>query len=204
MRILPALFLMILVLPAVPARAERAPLLDLLDAPVSFSAEYHVATEGRGEYRGTVIHAPGRERREFATAQGRQILLIKRDARQAAMLWPERKWYLSLPFEAASSFAGADIEAMTIERRQAGTETVAGEPCLRYDVSAAGGDSSFSGRMWFTKDGILMKASGTAETQGRRYKVETALRNLLRIKADPQAFAIPSDYLGMQAKNLPR
>ncbi|MDY0242645.1 MAG: DUF4412 domain-containing protein [Rhodospirillaceae bacterium] len=204
MRILPAFFLAILILPAVPAQAERAPLLDLIDAPVAFSAEYHVAAEGRGEYRGTVIHAPGRERREFATAQGRQILLIRRDTRQAAMLWPERKWYLSLPFEAASNIAGADIDAMTIERRNAVKETVAGEPCTRYDVTASGGDSSFSGRMWFTRDGILMKASGTAEAQGRRYKVDTALRNLLRIKADPQAFIIPSDYLGMQAKNLPR
>jgi hypothetical protein len=51
--------------------------------------------------------------------------------------------------------------------------------------------------MWFTKDGILMKMLGKVTFNGREIPVETALSNVLRVKADGSAFVLPSDFTGV-------
>jgi hypothetical protein len=181
---------------APPARAAAVPAADLLDAKVDYTADYYI-TSAKGSYRGTVIHAPGRERREFDSAGVRQVLLLRRDIDLAAMIWPERKWYVRSTFGSAASLVGG-FDGISFERKASGGEIVGGEPTTRYDVTAAGGQGgSFHGRMWFTKDGILMKVSGQATFIGRQITVETGLLNLRRVKADPAAFVLPADYVGV-------
>lgn len=193
----PFVFILVLFVLALPARAESVPAFDLLDAGIDYTAEYYVTTDGKSEYRGTVIHAPGRERRDFTTGSGAQTLILRRDIGEATMMWPERKWYIAMPLEAVASLVG-DLDGVLVERKKSGTERVGGESCARYDVTArGGGETLFSGRMWFSGDGILMKADGWTTYRGRRTKVETALAQVRRIKADPSAFVRPSDYKGL-------
>ena len=97
----------------------------------------------------------------------------------------------------AASLVGG-FDGISVERKASGREEVGGEPTTRYEVSAASDQGgSFKGRMWFTKDGILMKVSGQVTFIGRPIKVETGLLNLRRIKADPAAFVVPADYIGV-------
>jgi len=185
---------------AFPAWATPVSVADLLDAKTNFAADFYLLSGSKGDYRGSVVHAPGRERREFDTATGHQALLLRRDIDEATMLWPERKWFVTTSFTSAAAMAGltGGIEGVMLDRKAAGKETISGEPCARYDVNGTsdqGGE--FHGRMWMTRDGILMKAAGTLNFQGRETKVETGLLNLQRITADPTAFVLPSDYKGL-------
>ena len=59
--------------------------LDLVDAKVDYQADYAL-TSGTQHFHGKVIHAPARERWEFTTGSGQQVLLLRRDIDEAAML----------------------------------------------------------------------------------------------------------------------
>ena len=188
-----------------PASASQVAAAELLDAKVEYTADFYV-TSNAGSYQGTVIHAPGRERRDFETASGRQSLLLRRDRDQAAMLWPDRKWFISTSFQMVAGLVGG-FDGVMLDRRLTGHEIVGGEPTTRYDVTvaevgpgggAAGGrGGGFKGRIWLSKDGILMRLAGKVVFSGRETSVETGLLNMRRLKADPAAFLVPSDYSGL-------
>lgn len=188
--------LLTLTLGGPPVLAASISAAELLDAKVDYTADFSFSSE-KGTYHGTVIHAPGRERRDFDTAGGRQALLLRRDIDQAVMMWPERKWYVSTSFASVAGLVGG-FDGVTLDRVARGHDTVGGEPTTRYDVTAAEGQAgAFTGRMWFTKDGILMKMAGQATFSGRSMPVQMELRNLQRIKSDPAAFVLPADYKGI-------
>ncbi|EPY02486.1 hypothetical protein [Magnetospirillum fulvum] len=67
-RLLGALIL-IFALVAVPMARAAEPALDVLDAQVSYSADFTM-TGPRGAYTGRVWHAPGSERRDVVTQGG--------------------------------------------------------------------------------------------------------------------------------------
>ncbi len=178
------------------SRAASVSIPELLDAPVDYTAEFYLVSD-RGRFQGSVIHAPGRERRDFDASGGRQALLLRRDLDQAALLWPERKWYVSTSFLAVAGLVGG-FDGVTVDRKAEGQERISGETTTRYQVSgSSGGGGSFHGHMWFTRDGILMKLVGQVAFSGRQIPVETGLSNLLRVKADGSAFVLPSDYKGL-------
>jgi hypothetical protein len=79
--------------------------LDLVDAKIDYQADYAL-TSGTQHFHGKVIHAPARERWEFTTGSGQQVLLLRRDIDEAAMLWPERRWYMSTTFTMMSDLLG--------------------------------------------------------------------------------------------------
>lgn len=172
------------------AMAEQVDALSVLDAPLDFSADYSLTSDDQ-TWRGTVIHAPGRERRDFATALGVQAVLLRRDIDQAAVLWPQRKWYLATSLKAlAGMFGGA--EGIKFERRRDGVETIGGERCLRYQV-----DGDFTGRVWFTSDGILMRAAGILRLKGHERTIATQLAHIKRAPIDADDFELPLGYHGI-------
>jgi hypothetical protein len=177
-------------------RAAAVAIPELLDAKVDYTADFYLVSD-RGRFQGSVIHAPGRERRDFETSGGRQALLLRRDIDQAAMLWPERKWYVSTSFLAVADLVGG-FDGVMVDRKAQGQEQIAGETTTCYQIagSSAGG-GSFHGRMWFTKDGILMKLAGRVTFSGREIPIETGLSHVLRVKADGAAFVLPGDYKGL-------
>ncbi|PKU26533.1 hypothetical protein CWS72_01435 [Telmatospirillum siberiense] len=178
------------------SRAAAVGLPELLDAQVEYTAEFYLVSD-KGRFQGSVIHAPGRERRDFDTTGGRQALLLRRDIDQAAMMWPERKWYVATSFLSVAGMIGG-FDGVSVERKADGTERISGEMTTRYQVSGdSSGGGSFQGRMWVTKDGILMKLVGKVAFNGRQIPVETALSNVLRVKADNAAFVLPADYKGL-------
>jgi hypothetical protein len=185
-----AAFGTIAALGAAGARAEPIDVLDALDAPLEFTADYTLTANDQ-TWRGTVVHAPGREKREFATALGSQAILLRRDIDQAAVLWPDRKWYLTTGLKALSGLVGG-TEALKLERHRDGTETIGGEKCARWMV-----EGGFAGRMWFTQDGILMRAAGILRLRGRETAVSTQLAHIQRVAVDVDDFELPVGYHGL-------
>jgi len=172
------------------ARAEQIDAFTALDAPVDFTAEYSLSADDQ-TWRGTVEHAPGRERREFGTVFGVQAVVLRRDTDQAVVLWPQRKWYLSTSLSALTAIMGGP-DGVTLERHRDGNETVAGERCTRWLT-----EGGFAGRLWYSVDGILMRASGVLRLKGRETAVVTQLAQVKRIVVDPDEFELPLGYHGI-------
>jgi hypothetical protein len=187
-------FLLPLVLGGLSASAQMSialSALDLVDARVDYQADYAL-TSGTQHFRGIVIHAPGRERYEFTTGSGPQILLLRRDIDEAAMLWPQRRWYMSSTFTMMSSMMG-NLGTDLLQGREAGIEKFQGETVTRYHVDKG----AFVGDLWRSADGILVKAAGVVTYNGKPTTGELVLTNIRRAKADPSLFVRPQDYLGI-------
>jgi hypothetical protein len=179
-----------------PVRAEQVSVAQLLDAKADYVADFYL-TSGGSRYQGSVVHAPGRERREFDTPAGRQILLLRRDIDEAAVVLPDRKLYLRTSFQAMAGMVGG-FDDVVLDRSPTGAEKVSGQSTTRYAIAGAGGQSGrFTGTVWMTKDGILMRARGRVLFNGRDTPVELGLTALRRIKADPSAFVPPAGYTGI-------
>jgi len=187
--------IVVLALWVMPAAAGE-PALDLLDAPVAYTAHFSVASD-QGVYQGSVWHAPGRERRDFDTIGGGQALLLLRGDDAAYLIKPSGRWYVGVGLHAAAALAGG-LDAMVVERKALKDETVGGLRATRYKVSAAGG--RFEGDAWFTKDGIMVKAVGTLQGAGR---VETQLSDLVVGRVDESRLAVPPGYFGIDLKSVP-
>jgi hypothetical protein len=183
------------------AAAAPVPALDLLDAKVEYSADFYVRSD-KHVYDGKVWHAPGKERRDIETAKGGQVLLLRRDLDQAIMLTPHNRTFVGLSFKAAGAFVGG-LDGMMAERRRIGVSSVSGVPATRYEVTATSADGSrFTGDMWFTDDGIMMKAVGTVSHQGRDMMVETGLRRLKLGKVKDTLFDMPGGYSGLNLTGM--
>lgn len=183
------------------AAAERA--IDLLDSKISYTADFYV-TSARGTYRGTVWHAPGRERRDFDTEGGGQTLLLRRDTDSAYLMKPSGKWYVGLGFRAVGALAGG-IDSLTVDRSQPREDSVAGIKATRYKVAAQGPKGArFDGDAWFSKEGILVRAAGTVTgADGRKQPVETGLSGLKLGKVEERLFELPSGWFGMDLRSVP-
>jgi len=168
--------------------------LDLVDAKIDYQADYAL-TAGTQHFHGHVIHAPGRERWEFTTGTGQQVLLLRRDIDEAAMLWPEKRWYMSTSFSMMSAMMG-DLGTALLKAREAGIEKLNGETVTRYHVDKG----SFIGDLWRSQDGILEKAVGTVIYNGSPTAGELVLANVRRVKADPNQFVRPEGYFGIPLK----
>ena len=171
-------------------RAEPIDAMSLLDAPVQYTADYSL-TQDSQTWRGTVIHAAGRERRDFTTAFGTQAILLRPDIDEIAILWPDRKWYISTSLKALTGLLGGTSD-LILDRRADGSEIIGGERCRRYRVTGI-----FTGRIWQTKDGILMRAAGTVRIRGRERAISTQLTHLRRTTVDADAFELPLGYHGI-------
>ena len=195
--VLLALAAALLLVTARPGSAQMslsANALDLVDAKVDYQADYAL-TSGSQHFHGHVIHAPGRERWEFTTGAGQQVLLLRRDIDEAAMLWPEKRWYMSTSFTMMSTLLGG-LATDLLQAREAGIEKLNGETVTRYRVDKG----SFVGDLWRSQDGILIKAAGKVTYQGSPTPGELVLSNVRRTKADPNEFVRPEGYLGFPLK----
>lgn len=190
------------VLACLPARAaEKA--IDLLDVPVSYTADFTVSSD-HGTYSGTVWHAFGRERRDFGTSGGGQSVLLRRDTDSAYLMKPSGRWYVGLGFQAVGALAGG-IDSLTVDRRKLGEENVGGIRATRYKVAAAGPKGSrFDGHAWFSKEGILVRAEGwLSEGGGKESQVDMVLSNLRVGAVDDRKFELPAGWLGMDLRAVP-
>lgn len=187
---------------AMPARAAER-LLDLVDPPVSYTASFTVSSD-KGTYSGTVWHAPGRERRDFATRDGGQAVVLRRDTDSAFLMKPSGRWYVGLGLGAVGALAGG-IDGLTVERTRQGSETVAGIRATKFRVSGSGPRGSrFDGHAWFSPQGILLRAEGDLTAPGGQTSpVETRLDNVRLGAVDDSLFEMPKGWMALDLRSVP-
>ena len=181
--------------------AERA--IDLLDVPVSYAADFVVRGD-KGTYRGSVWHAPGRERRDFGTSGGGQSILLRRDTNSAYLMKPSGRWYVGLGFQAVGALAGG-IDTLTVDRRRLREESVGNIRATRYKVAATGPKGArFDGDAWFSREDILVRALGVlTEGNGKASEVEMTLSDLKVGPVEERMFELPAGWLGMDLRSVP-
>ncbi len=175
------------------ANTRKTTAFDLLDPPLSYGADYKLVTD-KGRYLGNVVHAPGRERREWATKTGRQILIVRRDSDAIFILLPMLKSYLSHKLSVFSGLIG-NPNALRIEMIEDGRENLSGITTTRYRAQGAepkGG--RFAGKLWLSKSGLMVKADGLTSFDGQETAIEYALSNPDFGTVDPELFEPPEGY----------
>ncbi|KIL98316.1 hypothetical protein CCC_03599 [Paramagnetospirillum magnetotacticum MS-1] len=178
------------------------PALDLLDVPVSYAAAFSV-TSSRGTYHGRVWHAPGLERREVATTGGGQGILIDRKADSATLLGLSGKWYVGLSLRAAAGMVGG-LDAWQANRTRLRDETVGGLRATRWKTLAEGPKGGFSGDIWTSRDGIVVKAVGVlSSADGDDSPVEMTLSDVRVGPVDRQMFDVPKGWFGFDLRQVP-
>ncbi len=179
--------------PLYAANPRKIAAFDLLDPPISYSADYELRT-GTGFYAGTVAHAPGRERREWMTKTGRQTLIIRRDTDLVAILVPSLKSFLSHKFSVFAGLLG-NLDALRLEMIEEGRENLSGIAVTRYRAQGAEpGGGRFAGKLWLSKSGLMMKADGVAAFEGKETPFQFALANPSIGTVDPELFEPPEGY----------
>lgn len=183
------------------ARADEAA-LDLLDAPVAYSADFTLSSP-RGTYHGKVWHAHGRERREVQTSGGGQGVLILRDSDAAYLLGLSGKWYVGLSLRAAGAAAGG-LESWRVERSRGRDESVAGVKTTRWKTRADGPRGGFAGDIWISRDGVVVKAVGTlVNPDGDDSPVEMTLSSLRVGQVDAAKLDVPAGWFGFDLRQVP-
>ena len=191
------LALAVLVGGAAPAAAAPEAAASLLDPPLDYSAQYSLSSS-MGRFQGALRHSFGMERRDFQTSMGPQTLLLRRDRNSAAMLWPDRHWYLATSFQAVAGLIGG-FDTMTFERSTTTVVPVNGEKLRRVDITGTSPDGGrFTGQIWLSWDNIVMRISGTSLFRGEQTPFEMSLSQVKRTPQDPTNFEIPAGYQGMQ------
>jgi hypothetical protein len=137
------------------------------------------------------IHSDGiRTRTESTTVGGTSVILSDPAA--------GRSW-LYLPGEAMATEADEADHGLipdpvvnpAIPHREEGRETVMGESALRMAVGGPG-SGPFTGRVWRTEDGILLKAEGELATPtGGSVPLRVQVTELVRGPQDPALFRLP-------------
>ena len=183
------------------ARAAEAA-LDLLDVPVSYTAGFSI-TSARGTYHGTVWHAPGLERREVATSGGGQGVLIDRKADAAYLLGGSGKWYVGLSLRAAAGMAGG-VDSWRATRTRIREEAVGGIRATRWKTRAEGPRGGFSGEVWTSREGIVVRAVGTLSSiDGDDTPVEMVLSDLRVGTVDARMLELPKGWFGFDLRQVP-
>ncbi len=188
-----AIFGVVLPQPIGAATTKKLAAFDLLDPQLSYSADYKLVT-AKGSYLGNVVHAPRRERREWATKTGRQILIVSRDSDAIFILLPMLKSYLSHKLSVFSGFIG-DPDALRLEMIEEGRENLSGIAATRYRAQGSepkGG--RFAGKLWLSKSGLMLKADGVTAFEGEETPIDYELSNISVGTVDPELFEPPEGY----------
>ncbi len=184
-----------------PALATE-PALDLLDVQASYTAAFSV-TSSRGTYPGRVWHMPGQERREVATSGGGPGILIDRRADTATLLGLSGKWYVGLSLRAAAGMAGG-LDSWQASRTRLRDESVAGLKATRWKTRAEGPKGGFSGDIWTSREGIVVKAVGMlSNADGDDSPVEMVLSDVRVGPVDRQVFELPKGWFGFDLRQVP-
>ena len=178
-------------------------LLDLLDAPVAYSASY-MATDGKGTFVGKVWHEPGRERRDFATKHGDQTALLRRDQDAAFLINASAKWYVAVNFHAALALAGS-MDDLVLERKKLGPDMVEGQKTIHYRLSAhSRAGREFVGDYWALASGVPVKLAGLeTEPNGRATEVTLVQSDIQAGIVKGVSMDVPNGLLAVNLRKVP-
>lgn len=173
---------------------------EMPEAKVEYSADSFLEADEM-TMKARVYHAPGKERREQAMGELKQVFITRKDKNVAWIVMPEQKMYMEMPFSQAKENE-MDLSSYKVEQTPVGEETVEGIKTTKSKVVMTGPDgANFDGFLWMTADGITMKIDAVARGKGEKSRIKMTLKNLKVGKQNPALFEIPAGYQKMGMGN---
>jgi hypothetical protein len=166
---------------------------------VEYSADQSMGTDGQ-VVKSKVFHAPGKQRMEMDG--GAQVVITRYDKKVSWVLMPEQKMYMEVGLDQRNQGAGSsqrDMKDCSVSSTAKGSESVNGVTATRSEIDMSCPDGTrFSGSMWQTKDGIVVKMDAVSKgASGSQGNIKTELKNLKVGKVDPALFEVPVGYQTM-------
>jgi len=175
-----------LLLSAFPALAGGLPPMK-----AEYAATQTLSVNG-ADFRMSLNHAKGRERRELSLEGTRSVLILRPDRQEAFVLQPEAK--VAMPIGLGDPEVGPDLSTLhKLDAVPQGKEKVGGLDTVKYRVSGVYEEGGgFEGTVWATDDGIYAKVDGTATDGGEPVMVRLELADVTRGRQDPALFELPA------------
>jgi hypothetical protein len=170
---------------------------------VEYSADTYFETE-QASFNGRVYHAlGGKDRQEMNMEGTTQVMILRMDKQLAWILMPDSKMYMETDLKTGKKDS-REITDCNIDQKHLGSETVNGIKATKSSVSMSCPDGNqYSGEMWTTKDGIMVKMVATGKTKGSKaIRIKTELKNLKISKQNPSLFEVPDGYTKMSMGNM--
>src|SRR5258708_16061876 len=197
-RLLPVLFLGLVVATAAPAGAPAARMLG--DPSVPFSAD-RMLTVGERSFSGKLYAIPGSQRHEQQIAGADQVIILDGKDARGWLVLPTLNSYVEFWFAPAASELSAD----DLLSAKLGEETVNGLRTTKYRIEHTARDGTLvDGYVWLTREGIPMRLDGTY-TPANGSKPTTVHMELSNVRQGPQnaaLFAIPQNMMKLPAGAL--
>jgi len=179
--------------------ATMAGAAGFMETKAEYSADQYMG-DGSLMMRSRIYHASGKSRMEMEEGGVNQAIITRMDRKVVWVLMIPEKTYMETPLGKEEKTRDVRQCSYT-SAKEAGKETVNGIPASVSEVEAACPDgSAFSGKMWTSREGILVKldavAKGSAKEKGQRVRME--LKDLKIGKQNPALFELPAGFTKME------
>ncbi len=165
----------------------------LAEPKVEYSADQVAGSEGK-TVKSKVYHAPGRQRMDMEEGGGKQFFIMRADRKLFWIVMPEQKMYMERSLEEGKK-ERRDLTDCSFTQKAAGKETVNGVDAAKSEIEVSCPDKSeYSGTMWTSKEGIMVKMDAVAKGKGSKGRFRMELKNLKIGKQDPKLFEVPPGY----------
>lgn len=177
-----------------PLAAAPAQAAGPFDLQVSYSADSEVGAGDRAR-AGKLWRTPQMVRHE-TIENGRQEIVIARLDRQIAwILAPTLNVALETEISGLGQLNSLLSGGDKVKQTPVGQETVNGQATTKYRVETAGvADGRFSGFIWSTAQGVVVKIDGEGEYGGRKGPVQLSFRNIRIGPQESSLFEPPANY----------
>ncbi len=162
---------------------------------VEYSADQYMG-DGEQMVKSRVYQASGKIRMEFEEGGGQQAIITRPDLKVMWTLMIPEKMYMEISM--GKEEKTRDVrQCSPVSTKDVGKEEVNGISATVSEVEATCPDGSgFSGKVWTTRDGIMVKmdavSKGAGKKQGQRVVME--VKNLKIGKQEQALFELPPDF----------
>lgn len=165
----------------------------LAEPKAEYSADQVSGSEDR-TVKSRVYHAPGKQRTDMEEGGGKQFIIMRADRKLLWIVMPEQKMYMEKSLEEGKK-ERRDLTDCSFTQKAAGKETVNGVDAAKSEIEVSCPDKSeYSGTMWTSKEGIMVKVDALAKDKGSKGRFRMELKNLKIGKQDPKLFEVPPGY----------
>ena len=162
---------------------------------VEYSADQYMG-DGEQMMKSRIYQASGKARMELEEGGGQQAIITRLDRKVIWTLMIPEKMYMEMPM--GKEEKTRDVrQCSAVSTKDVGKEEVNGIPATVSEVEATCPDGSgFSGKVWTTRDGIMVKmdavSKGAGKEKGQRLVME--VKNLKIGTQNPALFELPEGY----------
>ncbi len=168
------------------------------DLRTEYSADV-IVTSGGQTYNSRVARTPRALRSETQQRNGVITAILRLDRNLAWVLIPNTRNAAQVDLASFPMLPGL-LQNPNARATPEGTETLDGMNVTRWRVEGGEAGARFTGKIWATAEGIVLKIEGEAETQQQRQPFTLVARNIRVARQNPGLFELPD---GTQPLQIP-